>query len=56
MKNCWELKGCPASYYLNCPAYAKRKSCWEERNGCLCRAYSKCENCPIYIKHKEDVK
>ncbi|HAW60361.1 MAG TPA: hypothetical protein DCW86_02675 [Actinobacteria bacterium] len=56
MKNCWNLKGCPASYYLNCAAYEKRVSCWEIKEGCLCRVHERCEDCPIYIKHLADVK
>jgi len=55
MKNCWDLKGCPASHYMNCPAYAKRRNCWEEKNGCLCKVYPICDDCPIFIKHKKDI-
>ena len=47
-KNCWEIKGCPASFYLNCKAYAKKKNCWEVKDGCLCHLNESCEKCSIY--------
>jgi len=37
--NCWDIKNCPASYYLKCAAYTKKQSCWDIRDGCLCHAY-----------------
>jgi hypothetical protein len=48
--NCWSLKGCPASHYINCEAYRRRIDCWElgEGRGCLCRTHESCQTCPIY--------
>lgn len=54
MKNCWDIKGCPASHYIGCPAYEKQIDCWEIREGCLCNIYSTCDQCPIYVKHKDE--
>ncbi len=56
MQNCWDLKGCPASHYIKCPAYERRIDCWEIKQGCLCHVYPNCESCPIFIKHKEELR
>lgn len=55
MKSCWELKGCPASHYIECPAYGRQASCWEIKQGCLCRSGVGCDGCSIYTKHLEDL-
>lgn len=56
MDSCWDLKGCPASYYTECSAYKKKVSCWEIKEGCLCRSYQDCHECPIFIKHQEQLR
>jgi len=48
--NCWDIKNCPASYYLKCAAYVKKQSCWDIRDGCLCHTYDSCEKCSIFKK------
>jgi len=53
-KKCWQIKGCPASMYLNCKAYSKGKNCWEIKEGCFCNKVDSqlkvgnCQNCSIY--------
>lgn len=49
--NCWDIKGCPASHYMNCEAYERRVSCWVIKKGCLCRSYSSCGDCMIYERY-----
>jgi len=55
MRNCWDLKGCPASHYANCTAYQKGVNCWDIKKGCLCHAYRECDDCPIYLKRQLDL-
>lgn len=52
MRKCWDIKGCPASHYMNCVAYKEQVSCWEMKEGCICGSYSECEECPIYKEYK----
>jgi len=54
LSNCWDLKGCPASHYINCVAYRKKTNCWEIREGCLCHAYDSCKQCPIFVKYEQE--
>jgi len=50
MYKCWDIKGCPASHYLNCEAYNTQTSCWDLKKGCLCQVFFLCTECPIYQK------
>lgn len=52
MPLCGELKGCPASHYMNCEAYLQQVNCWEIKKGCLCHRSSNCEECLIYERYK----
>lgn len=54
-KRCWDIKICPASYYMNCKAYEKKVDCWEIKDGCLCHYYPSCEECEIYQEHLKEV-
>lgn len=56
MSNCWELKGCPASFYMNCPAFAEKVSCWGLGSGCCCTGARtlKCADCVIYQRHRQE--
>jgi hypothetical protein len=51
MRKCWQIKGCPASHYVHCPAYVKDVDCWEIKQGCLCTEFKDCSECLIYIAH-----
>lgn len=51
MEKCWDLKGCPASHYLKCQAYARDISCWIIKEGCLCNTQQVCGDCPIYQEY-----
>jgi|GEM_PF-852381 len=46
----YNVKGCPASYYLNCPAYLSNVNCWEVSKRPCCDKHSRsaCMNCPVY--------
>lgn len=50
MKRCYEVRGCPASHYLNCAAYRQEINCWEATNIPCCKRNDKerCSQCPIY--------
>lgn len=52
-QECRELRGCPASMYFNCPAYAMGKNCWEVSDVPCCRRNDKirCETCSLYLMH-----
>lgn len=54
MKRCWELKGCPASQYIECEAYKREVDCWDIKQGCLCFSVNECGECPLFIRHLED--
>ncbi|MCK4778451.1 MAG: hypothetical protein KAS39_08710 [Actinomycetia bacterium] len=56
MRKCFELKGCPASHYMECPAYRDKINCWEIKKGCLCHYYPECDSCLIYELHREDLR
>jgi len=51
MNSCWDIKGCPASHYMDCAAYKQRTSCWKIKQGCCCSTYEICEKCVIYKNH-----
>ena len=53
MKKCWKLRGCPASFYMNCIAFTRQLSCWEIGEGCYCHANPEleCNDCPLYKLH-----
>ncbi|MDI6735846.1 MAG: hypothetical protein QME42_06590 [bacterium] len=50
MKRCFEIRGCPASHYLNCVAYRNGLNCWETPQIPCCKRNDKerCPQCPIY--------
>lgn len=48
MNSCWDIKGCPASHYMDCAAYKQQTSCWNIKQGCCCDAYETCDKCVIY--------
>lgn len=50
MKRCYDIRGCPASHYLRCPAYKTDKNCWEVPNLPCCKRNDKerCKDCSIY--------
>ncbi len=58
---CW-IKGCPASMYFSCRAYAEHVDCWEIKEGCSCprgidnERVSDCPNCNIYKNHLKELK
>lgn len=54
-KNCWEIKGCPASFYLNCKAYAERVSCWKIKDGCMCLSDENCDKCSVYKDYTKTI-
>ncbi len=51
MRNCWEIKGCPASHYIRCSAYTQKVDCWQLEDGCLCASFDGCKDCIIYKEH-----
>ncbi|MDI6782170.1 MAG: hypothetical protein QME49_08730 [bacterium] len=50
MKKCYDVRGCPASHYLRCAAYASGKDCWEVPDIPCCKRNDKerCKECNIY--------
>jgi hypothetical protein len=46
------VRGCPASFYLSCPAYLNGKNCWEvaEKPCCGDGNLTKCGLCPTFTK------
>jgi hypothetical protein len=58
MLRCYEVRGCPASFYLRCPAYEQNKNCWEVPNLPCCKRNdkSRCKQCSIYQKAFEEEK
>lgn len=58
MKDCWDIKHCKPSEYLNCPARQIGRNCWEVKKGCLCGIDKTltCSNCFIYTEHFNELK
>jgi hypothetical protein len=55
---CWKIKGCPSEFYLECPAWALDKNCWEVP-GTRCKEShlnNECIKCEVYRIHKQDIK
>lgn len=52
------IRGCPASFYLSCPAYKENKNCWEVENKPCCSAQNltKCRACPVFTKARAAAK
>ncbi len=50
----YSVKGCPASYYLKCRAYAEGLNCWDLVSvPCCSKAnLTECRDCEIYKKWK----
>lgn len=48
----YSIKGCPASAYLDCPAYQQNKNCWEyegSKQCCKATTAEECGSCPVRI-------
>ncbi|MEW6618583.1 MAG: hypothetical protein AB1422_14665 [bacterium] len=52
MNKCFNIKGCPASFYLMCEAYRQSKNCFEVKNPACCHNHTlqECKKCPFYLK------
>lgn len=50
----YNVKGCPASYYLKCSAYAEGMNCWEVASVPCCSKsmLSECRDCEVYRRGK----
>ena len=48
---CYEVRGCPASLYLRCEAYATGRNCWEAPTKPCCKAadLQRCRFCSVAI-------
>ena len=46
----YRIHGCPASYYLNCPAHRAGVNCWEipKKPCCKVTDLSRCSDCEVY--------
>ncbi len=55
--NCWEIKRCAASQYLNCKAFSDMKHCWEVSNPRCSRSLLLCVQvgCPVYDCYMVDI-
>jgi len=55
--NCWEIKKCSATQYLNCSAYLEKKRCWEISNPRGSRSMMLCVQmgCPVYEVYMEEI-
>jgi hypothetical protein len=57
MNRCAKIKGCPASQYLSCRAYAESLDCWQISSPrCsadlrICIQYG----CPVYERFKAEI-
>jgi len=51
----YSVRGCPASFYLICDAYAQGKNCWEVGEKPCCRKtdLSQCKSCNVYMRYLE---
>jgi hypothetical protein len=51
----YSMRGCPASQYLNCEAYATGKNCWEIAKKPCCKQVNceACIRCSIFLKGRE---
>jgi hypothetical protein len=56
-KNCWEIKKCSASQYMNCKAYTEQKKCWEISNPRGSRSMLLClqMGCPVYEEYMDEI-
>lgn len=56
-KDCWEIKNCSATLYMNCKAYQEKKKCWEISNPRGSRSMLLClqMGCPFYDMHMEEI-
>jgi hypothetical protein len=56
-KDCWEIKKCSATQYMNCKAYQEKKKCWEISNPRGSRSMLLClqMGCPVYDIHMEEI-
>lgn len=48
---CFEIRHCPASMYLSCPALVAGRNCWEATDKPCCRRNSleRCRECEVYL-------
>ncbi len=46
----YKVHGCPASFYLACPAFSMGLNCWEvpEKPCCAVTDLSQCSDCEIF--------
>jgi hypothetical protein len=46
----YQVKGCPASYYLTCRAFVEGKNCWEVPGVPCCAksAHPECQDCQVF--------
>lgn len=46
----YKIRGCPASFYLSCPAYLGDMNCWEaqDKRCCSTQNLAKCSVCPVH--------
>lgn len=51
----YSVRGCPASHYLTCKAYATGRNCWEVACKPCCKQddFGQCLSCSVYIKGKK---
>lgn len=49
LRSCRQVRGCPASLYLNCPVYARHGNCWDSEEGCM-DCWKECKTCRDYAK------
>jgi len=56
-KDCWEIKKCSATHYLNCTAYQEKKKCWEISNPRGSRSMLLClqMGCPVYDMYMDEI-
>jgi len=47
----YNVKGCSASFYLECPAYLADRNCWEvaKRPCCAQPDRTACRSCQVYL-------
>ena len=52
-KLCFEIRHCPASMYLSCPALDANLNCWETDEKPCCRRndFERCKECEVYLTH-----
>jgi len=51
------VRGCPASHYLICGAYATGRNCWETQRKPCCREtdLNKCVSCGVFLRGQKEM-